>query len=92
MEDNNEILLDVRTPSEFREAHIPGSINIPLGELQERKDEVLKMKGKIVIVCASGARARSAHNFLEQVGVKNMNVMEGGISEHYRQGKKLNFG
>jgi len=88
----NEILLDVRTLAEFSEARIPNSVNIPLDELAERKDEVLAMDGDIMIVCASGARARVACDFLEEIGVINARVMEGGISEYHRQENKIEFG
>ncbi len=82
MKDNNKIFLDVRTPGEFVETHIPNSYLIPLDELMDRKDEVLRMKGKIIIVCRSGARAHVAYDFLKSIGVENMEVMEGGIIEY----------
>ncbi len=88
----NKILLDVRTPEEFSEARIPDSVNIPLDELDERKNEVLQMDGDIIVVCASGARARVACDFLAKIGVTNARVMEGGISEYHRQGHKIDFG
>ena len=92
MENNNEIFLDVRTPAEFTEVHIPKSISIPLNDLNERKNEILKMKGEIIIVCATGNRAKFAYDFLKKEGVENMKIMEGGIAEYYKQGRKLEFG
>ena len=40
----NVFLLDVRTPEEFEEQRIKGSVNIPITELQERLNEIQKDK------------------------------------------------
>ena len=68
-------LVDVRTPAEFSQGNVKGSINIPLdtipAQLQKFKD-----KKNIVVFCRSGGRSSQAKNILEQNGFKN--VISGG--------------
>ena len=59
-EKTGSILLDVRTPEEYRSGHIPGSRNIPLQDL-EQADTVLKDKdAPLYLYCQSGARSSMA--------------------------------
>jgi rhodanese-related sulfurtransferase len=53
------LILDVRQPEEFRQAHISGAKSIPLNELYKHMKELSKGR-EIVCVCASGSRSRSA--------------------------------
>lgn len=73
------VLLDVRTPQEYRQGHIPGSENIPLQALEEAgrypKDT------PIFVYCHSGSRSRQAAAMLGAMGytqVKNI----GGIAAY----------
>ena len=63
------IVVDVRTPAEFMEAHLAKSVNIPLNELQGRLDEFKSVK-HILLCCASGVRSKKATNFLKQNGIE----------------------
>ena len=75
------VLLDVRTPEEYRSGHIPGSKNIPLqtidrvGAVAENKDTAL------YVYCQSGARSRQAAGILKQMGYTNVNNI-GGIAAY----------
>ena len=72
--DEKYILIDVREESEYNEGHIPGAVNIPLGNINSIEYD----KDKIIIVyCRSGVRSREAANKLNNIGytVKDM----GGI-------------
>ena len=75
------VLLDVRTPQEYREGHIPGSKNVPLQQLDkiitvvENKDTVL------YVYCHSGARSRQAISYLQHMGYTNVNNI-GGIAAY----------
>ena len=75
------VLLDVRTPDEYRQGHIPGSKNVPLQSI-DRVNAVVENKGTPIFVhCLSGARSRQAAAILQQMGytkVKNI----GGISAY----------
>jgi rhodanese-related sulfurtransferase len=68
-------LVDVRTPAEFAEGHVNGSVNIPLDQIAANLD---KFKGKenIVVFCRSGNRSGQAKSILEQNGFAN--VTNGG--------------
>lgn len=74
------LLLDVRTPAEFETSHIPGSINVPLGLVENHAEDLsASLEGNIVIICRSGARAQRAQRYLGAVGVNNLQVLDGGI-------------
>jgi rhodanese-related sulfurtransferase len=73
------IVIDVREPYEYAEQNI-GAINIPLGSLPAKLDDLEDYKDQEVIVhCRSGARSASAKAFLEQQGFKNVRNLLGGI-------------
>lgn len=86
-------LLDVRTPGEFRTAHIPGSYNVPLDTLREHRAELLAhLDEDIVLVCRSGARAAQAEKALADAGLPNLRVLDGGITAWETAGAPLNRG
>ncbi|MFJ9718704.1 rhodanese-like domain-containing protein [Streptomyces sp. NPDC101213] len=86
-------LLDVRTPGEFRTAHIPGSYNVPLGTLREHRAELLAhLDEDVVLVCRSGARAAEAEKALAGAGLPNLRVLEGGIVAWETAGAPVNRG
>jgi len=72
------LVLDVRQPDEFRQAHIAGAKLIPLGELYKRIKE-LPQGREIVCVCASGSRSSSAAKKLMKEGYTVFD-MKGGMS------------
>ena len=71
-------LVDVRQPGEYEREHLPGSRLIPLGELEERQNEIEPSKPTIVY-CASGGRSRAASAILERSGFSPVYNMSGGI-------------
>ncbi len=66
-------IVDVRTPVEFMEGNVAGSINIPLQEIQQRLEEVKNLKQPLVLCCASGNRSGQATQFLSQQGIECCN-------------------
>ena len=62
-------VIDVRTTGEFMGAHVPGSINIPLNEIQSRINEFTNFKSPIVLCCASGNRSGQATQYLLANGI-----------------------
>ncbi|RAL22273.1 rhodanese-like domain-containing protein [Lujinxingia litoralis] len=66
------LLLDVRTPAEFNERHIPGALNIPLQELQARQGELPEQARPIVVYCRSGNRSSQARNYLRSQGFEQV--------------------
>ena len=74
-----EFLLDVREPLELAVETLPGSVNIPIGELRKRLDELPRDR-TIHLVCRSGVRAYFATRILAQNGFKVKNVSGGMMS------------
>lgn len=70
-------LIDVRETNEVAAGKIPGAINIPLGLLEFRMNELNKSK-EYIMICRSGGRSGQATNFLENQGYKVTN-MDGGM-------------
>lgn len=67
------IIVDVRSPDEYKSGHISGAINIPVDKIGAQA-ESLKKKGKPVITCCrSGARSGMAESILKQKGVDAFN-------------------
>ena len=78
---DDAVLLDVRTPGEYREGHIPGSKNVPLQSI-DKVGDIIENKGTPIFVhCLSGARSRQATAVLQQMGYSNVNNI-GGISAY----------
>lgn len=67
----NDVILDVRNPDEYQEAHIKGALNIPLPELGQNADK-LKKYDHIYIHCKRGGRAQSATQVLSDAGFNNV--------------------
>ncbi|MFC4322980.1 rhodanese-like domain-containing protein [Litchfieldia salsa] len=70
-------LIDVREVEEVAQGKIPGAINIPLGLLEFRMQELDKAK-EYIMVCRSGGRSAQALKFLESHGFNVIN-MTGGM-------------
>ena len=70
---NGAVVIDVRTPREFSESHVKGSMNIPLSELQNNIEEIKKLERPVVTVCQSGMRSGKAKSFLQGKGITVMN-------------------
>jgi phage shock protein E len=63
------IILDVRTPEEFAQGHVPGARNIPVQELVQRYTELGNDKSApIILYCRSGARSALATGLLRERG------------------------
>lgn len=87
------LLLDVRTPAEFEESHIDGSVLHPLSELSPEEVKILATgKEACVLVCRSGNRARQAAEKLISYGLPNLQILEGGVLAWEAAGLPLNRG
>ncbi len=65
---NGALLLDVRTPEEFREGHVQGAKNIPVQELARRLHELGPKTQHVVVYCRSGGRSAAAAQLLKGQG------------------------
>ena len=75
------LLLDVRTPGEFKHGTIPGAVNIPLNDLRSRLDEI-DPSGKILVFCKVGMRGYLAARILMQHGYKEVYNLSGGYTTY----------
>jgi len=72
-------IIDVREPYEYEEFNI-GALNIPLGDLQSKIDDLDEwMNEEVIVHCKSGARSAAAKAFLDQNGFKNVRNLVGGM-------------
>ena len=76
------VILDVREPFELALEHVEGAVNIPLGQLRDRLDELPRDK-TIQVICRSGQRAYYATRLLLQHGFDARNVSGGMLSRTY---------
>ncbi len=79
------IILDVRTPDEFKEGHIEGAVLIPVLELENRLNELPKDK-PIIVYCKIGGRSRNAANILVENSFTGIYNMTGGITDWVDKG------
>ena len=78
------VLLDVRTPQEFAQGHVPGSVNIPLQGLNRVAAEVPDPATPLFVYCQSGGRSGQAVAALQRAGyttVKNIGGMNAYTGE-----------
>lgn len=73
-------ILDVREPAEYAFGHIPGAKSIPLGELEQRFDE-LNRDDDIYVICRTGNRSDMAAQMLTQKGFNKVKNIVPGMSE-----------
>lgn len=87
-QDSLYLFLDVRTQQEFDgpSGHVPGSVLIPVQELEARVSELATYKTRTIIaICRSGNRSGTATRFLRGQGYNAMN-MTGGMSRWNAEG------
>lgn len=65
--DNGALIVDVRTPQEFRKKHIKGAINLPIKEIMKGKINLPKNK-EIVLYCRTGSRSSAVAKVLGEQG------------------------
>jgi phage shock protein E len=73
------LLVDVRSPGEHASFHLPGSINVPVGEVSARLGELGDKQKPVVVYCASGVRSASAVGTLRAAGFTDVHDL-GGLS------------
>jgi rhodanese-related sulfurtransferase len=79
-------LLDVREPEEMADGVIPGSINIPMDEVEHRLRE-LPIDGEIVVICHMGLRSAYIAKRLKALGYDRVTNLSGGVNAWLRQPK-----
>ena len=75
------VLLDVRTPEEYAEGHVPGSVNVPLQSIDKVASALADKTKTVFVYCRSGARSSQAVAFMKQMGYTEVHNI-GGILDY----------
>lgn len=79
-EDSSIILLDVRSEQEYKEGHLLGALNIPLGHIENKVNYIIPNKyQKIIVYCQMGGRSKKAINKLLKKGYTKLYQLDGGL-------------
>lgn len=85
---HEQLILDVRSPEEYKAGHIPGAVNIPHDQLNSRVAEISSHKTKeVVLYCRSGRRAGIAAEILQSAGFAKLLHLEGDMYDWQSNGK-----
>lgn len=80
-------LVDVRSPSEYATGHIPGTLNIPMEQVESRLRD-LQSGSPAVLICQAGKRAQMVAGLLEPCGM-DVAVLEGGTQAWIDAGRPV---
>lgn len=91
MREQGTLILDVRTPQEWNQGHVPSATLIPLDELESRLSE-LPQDEEIVVICRSGNRSATARDILLRAGFPAVTSVAGGFNDWTATGYEVAFG
>lgn len=74
------LVLDVRTPAEFAEGHLPEAVNMPVDTIPQNLDKIPTDK-PLVVYCEHGSRSKLAANFLSARNYPSVCHIEGGFAQ-----------
>lgn len=81
---NNDdaLILDIRTEKEFQTGHITGAMNIPAAKIKDSLNRLEKHKdAPIIVVCKSGVNSGPSAKELTKAGFAKVFKLQGGVSE-----------
>ena len=83
MQQDGALIVDIRSPQEYKEGHINGAISIPEYEIRKNAIRVIPNKNQVIITyCGTGIRSKNAMRFLQRLGYTNVyNLYKG--TENY---------
>jgi phage shock protein E len=73
LQQTGAVIIDVRSPDEFKSGHIKGSINVPLQNLSRESVKIKKLNKPVITCCLSGGRSNVAMKVLAQSGIEVYN-------------------
>lgn len=79
LENPDLVLIDVRQPDDYAEAHIEGAINIPIREVAKNLDKLPALDAPIITICGSSWRSPQVMTALQILGYTNVRNMAGGM-------------
>ena len=74
------VFLDIREPVEYDKEYIAESVSMPLSSLADKMTSLKDKAQTIVVICASGQRARSASKQLKNAGYSDVYILSGGLN------------
>lgn len=78
------LIVDVRSPQEYREGHIDGAISIPEYDIKKEAENILMDKEQtIVVYCSSGGRSKKAQKFLKKLGYSHVYNLYNGLTNYW---------
>lgn len=81
MNRDKAVVIDVSEPAEFAAGHVTGSKNLPLADFESRLPDTVKNKTlPLILVCASGLRAKKAVATAQKLGYEQSQVLAGGLA------------
>lgn len=84
------VILDVRTPEEFAEGHLPNAVNIDYKAADfAQKVDSLDHNIQYEVYCRSGHRSGESVKIMEEKGFKNVHHLEGGILKWQETGNEV---
>lgn len=83
---HNPVVIDVRTPQEFRAGHIRGAISVPLGQ-EHQVIQKWAVDTDVVLICKTGHRSQAAGATLLEAGFQRVSHLKGGLDGWRRAGK-----
>jgi rhodanese-related sulfurtransferase len=91
LEAGGVLLVDVRQPEEYTSppGHLPGAINVPLGDLSTQMGDLAARRQPIVVVCKTDRRSARAASELTAAGLREVAVLRGGTDAWHAQGLPL---
>ena len=80
MNNSETVVIDCREPHEYTKGHIPNSINVPLGKIDEKINELnLEKQRPVIVACQIGSRSSAAGKKLSNAGFEHIYALRGGI-------------
>ncbi|MEX2353299.1 MAG: rhodanese-like domain-containing protein [Gammaproteobacteria bacterium] len=87
------VVIDVRSAEDYQAGHIMDAVNIPEGELQNRKKEIEKYRKKpVVVYCQNGTTSNRAVRLLKADGFPDVSGLKGGLMSWQKAGMPLSRG
>lgn len=81
------VIIDVRSPEEYAQGHIPGAINIPVEEIEAVTSKVPDKSTALYTYCLRGSRSRNAVKALKSMGYTQV-ISMGGINKYKGEQEK----
>ena len=83
LQEEGTMIIDVRSPQEYKEGHIDGAISIPEYEIKRKIENIISDKNKnIVVYCSSGGRSKKAQKQLKKLGYSQVYNLYNGLTNY----------